>query len=291
MLGPTARRSSRPGSGVRSAGPERRSRRLLALTVATTALLVLLELAGFGWSSRVQEAGASLFGPVLRWAGPGGGDALTRARADNVRLAEQLRQARESAATTQQQATLLATPSLTGARVVTARVVAVGSDGASGPDRITLDVGSRDGIEVDQPVVTAVGLVGRVLDVSTWTSDVLLLGAADLRVGVRSGPEGVLGMVGAASAGAAARAGHDLTLTLVAGGPLAAGDPVVTLGSPGGRPFVAGIVVGTVSRVDQTVGASDRTAAVVPAVDVSNLDVVGVLLTEPRRTPRPASTP
>ncbi len=283
---------SRPGLPSPSTPrPSRRSRRWLALAVLATLLVVVVDLGGWGWPSRLHSAGAAVFGPVLRWVGPSGDDELSRARAANVRLADELRQARESATATSRLSPLLASPDLQGASVVAARVVAVGSPGASGPERVTLDVGRRDGIEVDQPVVAVDGLVGRVVDVSSWTSDVLLLGAADLRVGVRSGSMGVLGMVGAASSGAASRTGGELTLTVVAGGSVAAGDALVTLGSPGGRPFVAGIPVGTVARVDDPGGTAARTAAVRPAVDVTELDVVGVLRTVPRTTPRPASTP
>ena len=43
---------------------------------------------------------------------------------------------------------------------VPARVVAVGASGPAGPERVTIDAGSRDGVEVDRTVVAADGLGG-----------------------------------------------------------------------------------------------------------------------------------
>ena len=282
-----------PARRQRSLAPSvsrRRGRRFLALAVAATLAVVALDLTGWGWTGRLHSAGAAAFGPVLRWVGPNHDDALSRARADNLALTEQLRQARETDVASTQLASLLASPSLAGARVIAARVVSVGGLGGFGPQRVTIDVGSKDGIQADQPVVSASGLVGRVVDVSTWTSDVLVVGAADLRVGVRAGTDGVLGMVGA-PAGPGPRSAGELTLTVVSGGSVTPGQNLTTLGSPSGRPFVAGIPVGTVTRLDEPDGAQAQTAAVVPAVTVSGLDVVGVLLSEPRSAPRPATTP
>ena len=53
---------------------------------------------------------------------------------------------------------------------------------------------------------------------------------------------------------------------------------MTTLGSVGGRPYVPGIVVGTVTAVDPPRGQLTATAAVRPAVDPSRLDVVAVVL-------------
>ena len=59
---------------------------------------------------------------------------------------------------------------------------------------------------------------------------------------------------------------------------MAAGDRVTTLGSVGGRPYVPGIVVGTVTSVDPAQGQLTATAVVRPAVDASRLDIVAVVL-------------
>jgi rod shape-determining protein MreC len=47
---------------------------------------------------------------------------------------------------------------------------------------LQIDLGRRDGIQVNQPVLTAEGLVGRISSVSLTRSQVLLLGDPDCRV-------------------------------------------------------------------------------------------------------------
>ena len=140
----------------------------------------------------VRGAAAAVLGPLERLLGPGD-DEVSAARAEQAALATRLAAAqREVAAAAPSPASSRARPS-PGARLVPARVVAVGASGPAGPERVTIDAGSRDGVEVDRTVVAAEGLVGRVVSVAPWTSDVLLVGSPDLTVGVRVGPRGVLG--------------------------------------------------------------------------------------------------
>ena len=187
---------------------------------------------------------------------------------------------------------ILEQPALAGARLVPARVVAVGASGPGGPERVTIDVGSRDGVEVDRTVVSAEGLVGRVVSVAPWTCDVLLLGSPDLAVGVRVGEGGVLGEAsGSAVTGAARPAPGRLSVALVERGSMAAGDAGTTLGSVGGRPYVPGIRVGTVRSVDPGVGRLAPTGTLSPAVDATSLDVVAVVLGDARTAARPVVTP
>ena len=116
--------------------------------------------------------------------------------------------------------------------------------------------------------MAAEGLVGRVVSVAPWTSDVLLVGSPDLTVGVRVGPRGVLGEAsGAALAGGARPEPGLLSFALVDRGTATVGDVVTTLGSVGDRPYVPGIPVGTVTTVHLGVGRLAPTGTVTPAVD------------------------
>ena len=81
--------------------------------------------------------------------------------------------------------------------------------------------------------------MGRVVSTGPWTSDVLLVGSADLTVGVRVGRSGTLGSLTGA-AGERPRPAGQLSLELVQRGVVRVGDSVTTMGSVGGRPFVAG---------------------------------------------------
>ena len=50
---------------------------------------------------------------------------------------------------------------------------------------VQIDLGSRDGIQTNQPVLTAEGLVGRVSSVSYVSSQVVLIGDPNCRVSAR----------------------------------------------------------------------------------------------------------
>lgn len=266
--------------------PHRTSRRRLLLVLLSVTLVVAaLDVAGSSAAGPLRGAGAVVFGPLERLAGggaagglDGGGQAVAP-----VRQAVESAGSTRAAAETEQLRELLESPGTKGVRFVPARVVAVGAQGAAGPARVTIDVGSRDGISTDLTVVAARGLVGRVVSTGPWTSDVLLVGSADLTVGVRVGRAGTLASLGA---GARPRPAGQLDLQLVQRGTVAVGDAVTTMGSVGGRPFVAGVRVGTVASVDPAGGQLAPTAAVTPSVDVTSLDVVGVVLPSARTTPR-----
>jgi rod shape-determining protein MreC len=255
-----------------------------------TGLVVALGVSGAAGLEPVRGAAAAVLGPLERLLGPGD-DELSAARAEQAVLATRLAAAQREVAARNAVAGILETPALAGARLVPARVVAVGAAGPAGPERVTIDAGSRDGVEVDRTVVAPDGLVGRVVSVAPWTSDVLLVGSADLTVGVRVGPRGVLGEASGAAVAGGTRPGPGLlSFALVDRGTAAAGDVVTTLGSVGERPYVPGIVVGTVATVHLGVGRLAPTGTLTPAVDSTSLDVVAVVLTSGRSAPRPAAT-
>lgn len=143
--------------------------------------------------------------------------------------------------------------------------------------RITLDVGSDDGIEDDRAVVSADGLVGRVSSVAKTSCEVTLVTDPSSVVAARVG-SGVLGTVtGKSPTGVAAHPPGDVSVVVVAGGAVARGDRVTTLGSLGGTPYPPGLLIGTVTSVDPASDTRAPTATVRPAIDLTRLDVVGVL--------------
>lgn len=265
-------------------------RKVLLALVALTALVLALDLSGATHLEPVRRAAATVLGPLERLVGPGGGE-VSALRARNLELSTRLSAAERDAATALPLASILTEPALSGALVVPARVVAVGAAGPGGPERVTIDVGARDGVERDGAVVAEGGLVGRVVSVAPWTSDVLVLGGPELAVGVRVGDDGVLGQASGAAVDGGTRPGPgQLSVALVESGTMRPGDAVVTLGSVGGTPYPPGLRVGTVSSVDEGVGTVSQTGLLTPSVDATKLDVVAVLLTSPRSTPRPVAT-
>lgn len=251
-------------------------RRVLPALLALTVLVLLADLAGAPLGP-VRGIGDAVLGPVERLVAPRP-DETDRVRADNVRLAEEVRRLRDRERTSDQVAEL-DTGELPS---VTARVVALDRAGTSGPERITLDVGRRDGVRTDSVVVAPAGLVGRVVSVGEWSADVSVIGSPGSGVGVRTGAKGVIGTLAGSDPTTAHRA-DELVITQLTRHRVRAGDAVTTLGSPGSRPYPPGIAVGEVTRVERAPGRLTDTAVVRPAVDLATIDVVAVV-TGPGRT-------
>jgi len=287
--------------------PPRGKRRLLVVLVLLTGVLLVADLLGNPAADAVRSASGAVFGPAQRvLSGRHPGD-VARLEAENVRLwtqlglqqhqLEQLAGVRElldgtgggGARTDGPQPQAAASAVGAGLTVVVAQVVASELSPLGGRS-VTIDVGSRDGVTVDATVVAAAGLVGRVVAVSPWTSDVSLLGAAQSVVAVRVGAAGLLGTVVAAPVGAGDSSPGGLRLVLAEPGLPATGDAVTTMGSVGGRPYAAGITVGRVVAVDRQPGRSTAVGRVQAAVDAESLDAVAVVVDQQRAEPRPTTT-
>ncbi|NLW99627.1 MAG: rod shape-determining protein MreC [Actinomycetales bacterium] len=253
---------------------------------------VLFTAVVLGWDAATPRAalpetlrggGAAAMSPLLTRIAesfpppPESAEALTETTARLALTEDELRRST-------QQADLATTPHIAalsdqGHDIVLGRVVAVGAPGAAGPERLTIDLGTEDGIALDQSVVAADGLVGRTVRVGRTTSDVLIVGAADLVVGARALDSQLLGTVTPPASGdPAAREHGELTLTTISFGDLRTGEQVVTVGSPDDTPLVAGIPVGKITSVDPPRGRVDVTATLLPAVDIGTLDVVAVIV-------------
>lgn len=270
--------------------PSTARRRLLVVLTALTVALLVADLAGWGVADSVRRTGALVLGPVQRVLSGAPRDDLASAERENARLAAVIADQQHRLDQLGRLETLLGSRSAAGRTVVGARVVATKVNGLGGRS-VTLDVGSRDGVRADSTVVAADGLVGRVVDVSPWTSDVQVLGSAGSVVAVRVGPPGTLGTVSPPVPGdGQARPRGSLRLSFVQPATPVVGDVVRTLGSVDDTPYAAGIVVGTVTDVDPDRGQGSRTATVRPAVDPDAIDVVAVLVPSARSTPRPATS-
>jgi len=240
-----------------------------------------------GIPEALRAGGAAAMGPVLTRvadafpAPPAEAPALAESRARLALAEDRLRELSQEAELARARHITALTE--TGHQVVLARVVAIGAFGPAGPERVTIDVGSADGIGLDQSVVAADGLVGRTVRVGRTTSDVLVIGAADLVIGARGAQSGLLGMVSSPASGELATASQgELTFTSIAFGEPRVNEDLVTVGSPDDVPFVAGLPIGFIHSVDEWTGRSNVKAALTPAVDTSYLDVVAVIVPEGR---------
>jgi rod shape-determining protein MreC len=265
-------------------------RRLLGVLLVVTVALLVADLAGAGATRGVRQAAGFALGPVQRALAGASADELSRLRQENERLRAVAADQEYRLAALQRVRDVLVADATGGHEFVAARVVGTAL-GPLGGRSLTIDVGSADGVEPDTTVVAAEGLVGRVVSVSRWTSDVQVLGATGSVVGVRVGPAGTLGTVSAPGpSDREARPRGSLTLTFIQPATPVVGDEVRTLGSVGERPYAPGVVVGIVTAVDEPrdgATRTTRTATVRPAIDPDALDVVAVLLPSGRTTPRP----
>lgn len=168
-------------------------------------------------------------------------------------------------------------------RIVAAQVVAYGAT-QDYSRTVTLDAGSRDGVRRGMTVLAGRGLVGTIADVGPTTSTVVLISDPNSRVGSRTAETLHIGVV--LGDGESAR----LRLQFLVDAEPEVGQRVVTRGSVNGRPYVAGVPIGRIVSVTGTVGQL-RTAVVEPYVDLGALDVVGIVVTPPRRDPRDAVLP
>jgi rod shape-determining protein MreC len=155
-----------------------------------------------------------------------------------------------------------------------ARVVA--RDPANLWRTIKIDLGQRDGVVNDSPVLTAEGLVGRVSEVGYSQSQVVLLGDPDCRVSVMiEDPPHEHGVIAPASSNPLDGTLVDLGY-LSGSSKLKAGQRVVTSGS--GGIFPAGIFVGHIADF-RTIGYGlYKEARVSLAVKMNTLEEVFVKL-------------
>ena len=134
-------------------------------------------------------------------------------------------------------------------------------------------------------VLNGDGLVGRVTTVGANTATVLLANDPDFTVGTRMEKTNEIGF-------ATGQGGRSLRVQLLNGkAAVKKGDRLVTFGSSEDKPFVPGVPVGQVVKVDPSNGDLTRTVQVRPYVAFSQLDIVGVVVQPPREDPRDTVLP
>ena len=281
----------------------RRSRIVLAILVLVAITLIVFDLRGgdSGPTRPLRAAGETVLGSAERamagvvvpvrgflesLGGLGDADArIAQLEADNARLQAELATVANDRARVADLEALLGLVATNDYEAVPAQVIAVGP--AQGfAWTVTIDAGSRDGIERDMSVISGAGLVGRTIDVGPATSTVLLIVDATSSVGGR--------LSGTSQIGIVSGTGRQDSLTMQLLDPLAVvdvGDVVVSFGSEGGRPYAPGIPIGVVAEMRGTEGQLTRSAILEPYVDISRLDIVGVVLRAPASAPRETLNP
>jgi rod shape-determining protein MreC len=275
----------------------RESRLLLVLLVAIAFALITVDLQGGEQSpldgarrttatalGPVQEGVASAVDPVgnaiaaVRDSGERH-DRLKALRQENMELRRELGSNDRNRARAKELDSLLRTAGAGGYGIKAAEVIGIGA--AQGFSwTVTIDVGSDDGVTPDMTVINGAGLVGRTTTVGNSTATVLLANDPDFTVGTRMEGSSELGF-------ATGRGGNALTVQLLNGkAKVEKGDRLVTFGSQNGTPFVPGVPVGEVTKVERQTGDLTRTLRVRPFAKFTQLDIVGVVVEPPREDPR-----
>ncbi len=274
----------------------RESRLLLVLLVAIAFALITVDIRG-GEDSPVdgaRQAAATVFGPIEDWVStavdPIGNavaairdsgerhDRLAELEKENAALKAELGSDDRNRSRIQQLDKMLKTAANGQYGIKGAEVIAIGA--AQGFSwTVTIDIGANDGIKRDMTVLNGDGLVGRVTTVGPNTATVLLAHDPDFTVGTRMEASDELGF-------ASGQGDRPLRVELLNGkAKVKKGDRLVTFGSQADRPFVPGVPVGVVSRVDPSGGDLTRTVYVTPYVGFTKLDIVGVVVQAPRKDP------
>ncbi len=286
-----------------------RSRTTIVVLVLISISVIALDAGGFGPVNSVKSGLGTVFSPVRAVGdavfGPVG-DAFNgvfnredlaaeneRLREEVDRLRGQQAQAQEAAAALDEMRQALRLPTYEGITSTHAEVV---SGGSSNFDRtIQINKGANAGIRRGMPVITAAGLVGRVVEVSLNSAHVQLVTDPDFRVGVKH--------VISSDIGVAEGRGPDLPLRVAVGldatTEIHTGDYFTTSGVehslfppgiPVGRateavaaaqPAADGEATTTTTSTTTPSRSIEQTIDLVPAADVDHLRFVSVMLWTP----------
>ena len=200
--------------------------------------------------------------------------ALQNVEEENHRLRQEIdwlrgqnSQLREAAAATQRLSALLqfkeqALPTMIAAQVI-------GRDSSNRYKSVILNKGDSDGIQKDMGVITASGVVGRVVKTTGATSVVLLVTDPNNAIAgliQRTRDEGIV----EGTPQGRAKLKYIPMLSAVK-----EGDHVVTSGLVGG--FPRGIAIGTITGIEREEGALFQTADLSPDVDVNHVEEVLII--------------
>ena len=170
---------------------------------------------------------------------------------------------------------------------VPARVIA--RDPSVWFNTISINRGTSSGLEVNMPVVTAGGIVGRIITAGPWSSQVMLI------TDEKAGAGAVVGQLGQSGALGSVRGRSDLGVGLIemryVSGleKVEVNDYVMTTGQDGIYP--PGLNVGRVVEVKNGTATQAHQILIQPGAQLDHLEEVAVLLYHPPPRSAPEQTP
>ena len=213
---------------------------------------------------------------------------------ENEQLRERLTQvetelhtAQQAAAENERLKALLSLNESSDIKNVPARVIA--RDPSVWFNTITINRGSSSGIAVNMPVVTAGGIVGRIITVSPFAAQVMLI------TDEKAGAGAVVGQLGQSGALGSIRGRADLGAALIEMRYVSGlekvenGDYVMTTGQDGIYP--PGLNVGRVVEVKSGTATTAHQILIQPGAQLDHLEEVAVLIYRPPPRSVPEQTP
>ena len=171
-----------------------------------------------------------------------------------------------------------------GYKVVSARVIGKGSS-STFSQTITIDAGTRDGVQRDMTVIGEFGVIGVVKSVTSTSAIVLLISDPTFRIGVRLARSQSVGVL-------MGEGDNNFTLQLLdPSGVIEKGDVLLSLGSDNNKPFVPGLPVGFVKTVSSSRATLTQVASVGIYSNLNSLGVVSVVLRSPNEDPKNSLVP
>jgi rod shape-determining protein MreC len=235
-------------------------------------------------SSKASGATSGLFDQIWNFRSTAAENAELKERLAKAEL--ELNAARQAEAENERLKALLNLHEQTDIKSVPARVIA--RDPSVWFNTITINRGSTSGVAVNMPVVTGGGIVGRVITVSPFASQVMLI------TDEKAGAGAVVGQLGQSGALGSVRGRADLgvgviEMRYVSGlEQVEVGDTVMTTGQDGIYP--PGLNVGKVVDVKHGTATQAHTILIQPGAQLDHLEDVAVLLYQQPQRPTPQQT-
>jgi rod shape-determining protein MreC len=277
----------------------RRTRVVLAVLLVLALALITVDYrdGSSGPVRDMRQAGGAVFGtaesvvsavtgPFVDFfnhsSGSGNSSQVASLQRQIIQLRTELSQEQLSKAEYRQLSSMLQLAGRGGYRIVAATVIAMGQGYSQ---TVTLDAGTGDGIKTGDTVLNGQGLIGTVTAVNAQTCSVLLATDATSVVGVTLATSGQVGWVtGPGSSGSGS--GLLKLQVLDENADLSVGQQLVTSASIHDRPYVPGVPVGVIKKVENRGGSLTALALVRPYVDFTALGVVGIVVAPPSHNPK-----
>jgi rod shape-determining protein MreC len=281
-------------------GGEGRARLLLVILIVTSLFLITLDLRGVkvieGFKqgtqtvlSPFQRAGAVVFNPVKDFLSDVTNLGRTRGQierleAENAELKIELLNRKNADGELDQLKDILDLAGTAGYKIVNAKVISHGSS-QSFSQTITIDSGSNTGIKKNMTVLSQFGLAGVVKDVYPNSALIQLASDPAFKVGARIAGSQQIGIL-------SGRGNRSASLQLLDNSTeVKEGDVLLARGSIANRPFVPGVPLGLITKVNNSAGAVAQTATVRYYTNFSTLGVVAVVVSGPSANPGDALVP